>query len=433
VSGRFGERGRELLAHLRGVAGEVEVFEKHGRSRRFELAPEGESFGQSVEAGWAVRGGDGRRSWFVGGSGELPRALAPPPATVPGLRLPPPSELAPAAPPSGLDTPLLTESEGRALLAGVARELVRELPDVRPPHLRLDEGASEWVLASSRGVAAAGRGRSAALRVEVARGKTRLAAEFVARAAAELKPLALARRLADRLLALSGGALKGAGGTLVLAPPVAARLVEAFAPRLVGAGAERQLADLLGRDGRLGGEAVTLVDDGADAVGPLASPHDGEGLPAGAVTLVERGRFVRPLTVWWESATPSRAFGCARRDGWRAVPRHGPTQLFLAPDPAHAVADLVAEVERGAYLIAAEGGVRVDAAGGELSLPVSGFALARGRAAGGLGRCRLRGTFAAFVGGVRAVGRDLDFVAGDGIYGAPTVVVDGLALVADGD
>jgi predicted Zn-dependent protease len=433
VSASFGERARELVAHLRRGAGEVEIFEKRGRSRRCELGPEGESFGQSVEAGWAARGGDARRSWFVGGSGEPPRALAPPPATAPGLRLPPPSALPLAAPPPGLEASLATESEGRALLAGVARELVRELPDVGPPRLRLDEGASEWALVSSHEVIASGRGRSAVLRVEAARGETRLVAEFVARSADELKPLALARRLADRLLALGGGAAPRDAGTLVLAPPVVARLVEALAPRLVGAGAERRLDDLLPRDGRLGATAVTLVDDGSEVAGLLASPCDGEGVPTGAVTLVERGRFVRPLTAWWESEAPSRAFGCARRDGWRDVPRHGPTQLFLAPDPAHAVADLVAGVKRGAYLIAAEGGVRLDAAGRELSLPVSGFALAGGRAAGGLGRCRLHGTFAALLGGLRAVGRDLAFVAGDGMYGAPTAVVDGLALVPDGD
>lgn len=428
MTARLGERARQLLATLARAGDEAEVYEKRGRSRCFEIGPEGDSVAQSVEAGWAARGGDGQRSWFAAGSGEPPTALSTPTATGPGIWLPPRSERAPAAAPRGLDAPLATEAEGRALLAGVARELAREVPDAGTPRLRLDDGSSESALVSSRGVEATVRGRSAALRVEVSRGAMRVSAEFSARSAAELKPLALARRLADRLLALDGGLPKGSFGLLLLAPPVAARLLEALAPRFVGAGAERQLGGLLDRDRRLGARLLTILDDGSLADGVTAAPFDGEGVPTGATTLVEHGRFVTPLLAGWESDSPRRLAGCTRRDGWRDVPRRAPTQLYVAPDPAHSVAELVAEVSRGAYLIATEGGVTLGAGGDEFSLAVSGFALEAGRAAGGLGRCRLSGSFRELLRGVRAVGRDLAFVPGDGLYGAPTLAVAGLAL-----
>lgn len=430
MSERLGARGRRLLERWPASGEAIEIYEKRGRSRGFELAPEGERFTQSVEAGWAARGGDAQRSWFVAGSGELTDELAPPPAAAPGLALPAPSRRSPAPPPRGLDAPLATETEGRALLAGVARELLRELPDAAPPRLRLDEGSSESALVSSRGVAATWRGRTAALRVEASRGAARVEAEFGARAAAELKPLALARRLVDRLLALDGAPPAENPAQLVLASPVAARLLEALAPRLVGADARERLADLFDREGRLGSPAWTVIDDGSLADGYLASPRDGEGIPCGAVTLIDRGRFVRPLVAARGDGDAATAAGCARRDGWRDVPRPAPTQLYLAPDPALAVAELVAGVDRGVYLIAAEGGVALDSDGAGFSLPVSGFALAGGRGAGGLGRCRLEGSFRALLDGVRAVARDLAFVPGDGLYGAPTLLVSGLALRA---
>jgi PmbA protein len=433
VSARLGDRGRELIARWARGAGEaVEIYEKRGRSRGFELGPDGESFTQSVEAGWAARGGDSERSWFLAGSGELPATLERPPVSAPGVWLPPRSERTPAEPPRGLDAPLATEPEGRALLAGVARELLRELPDVAPPRLRLEEGSSEAALVSSRGVAAAMRGRTAALRAEVARGGHRIRAEFAARAAVELKPLALARRLADRLLALEGALPTAVLEELVLAPPVAARLIEALAPRFVGAEAERRLASLLDRERRIGSAALTLVDDGSLEAGALAAPFDGEGVPTGGVALVEGGRFVQPLLAGAEHAAPQRAAGCARRDGWRDVPRQAPTQLYVAPDPTHAVAELVAGVARGGYLISPESSVTLGGEGGdEFSLAVSGFVLAGGRSAGGLGRCRLEGRFGALLHGVRAVARDLTFVPGDGLFGAPTLLVAGLVLRAE--
>jgi PmbA protein len=259
------------------------------------------------------------------------------------------------------------------------------------------------------------------VRVEAARGARRVEAEFVARSAADFKPLALACRVADRFVALAEGELPPPGA-LLLAPAVAARLVEALAPRLVGrAAAERWAAGE-----RLGAGAVTLVDDGGRADGLLAAPCDGEGVPTRATTLVERGRFVQPLLAWWEADSPARAAGCSRRHGWRDLPRRGPSELFLAPDPQVAVPDLLAELGRGAYLIACEGGVRTE--GDAFSVAVSGFAIAGGRAVGGLGPCRLSGHLTGWLAAVSAVARDLQFVPGEALFGAPTVRVAGDAL-----
>jgi PmbA protein len=433
----LGARARELVTR-RPRGHELELYEKRGRSRRFVVDAAGESFEQSHEAGWAARGGDARGSWFVAGSGVPPATLEAPGPAPPALRLPPPSPAAAAAPPAGLDLPLASESEGFALLAGVARELARELPGARARTLRFEDGTSEWALVASSGTAVRARSRSCSLWVEAAKGATRVAAEFVARSAAELKPLGVARRLVDRLRALDappGAALDAMrDAELVLAPPLAARLLEALAPRLCGADARAALAGWQDAEGRLAARAVSIVDDLGDGRGVLAAPYDGEGLPSRAVRLVDAGRLLTPLVAWWEGDAREASHGLALRPGWRDLPRPGPTQLYIEPDPAAGVGELVGAIGRGAYLLAAEGGVRIAADGVGFTVPVSGFALADGRATGGLGACQLVGRLDRWLAGISAVGRDLVFAPGSALFGSPTLVASGLELapLADG-
>lgn len=421
-------RGLELRERLRrSVGGEAELFEKRGRSRRYERGTAGESVEIAEEQGWAVRAGDLARSCFVCGSGEAPAAVSWAHPTAHPLALPPPRPSAPFAQPHGLDEPLAAESEAFALLDGIAREIAREHPGARLVSARLEEGSSESTLASTLGVEAAVRLRAATLRLEVEAAGDVCVLERIERSLRETKPLAIARRVADRLHARSGRRPPPAAGEMVIAPPLAARLVESLAPLLVGPGARHRLAPLLGPVARLAAEPWTLIDDGRHPEGVLAAPFDGEGLPTGPTRLIEGGRFVAPLLARWE-APEGAPPGCARRASWRDVPRRAPTQLYLVPDPAVRPVDLVSSVASGAFLIEAEGSVRWNLASLRFRVPVSGFALDGGRAAGALGVVELVGDARSLFDGLAAVARDLAFVGGDGLFGAPTMLVSGLAL-----
>jgi predicted Zn-dependent protease len=422
----IGARARALVARRpRGV--ELELYEKRGRSRRFVVDAAGESFEQSHESGWAARGGDERGSFFVAASGAPPARLELPEPAPPALRLPDAETGGSGAVAAGLDAPLVSESEGFALATGVSRELARELPGAVARLIRFDDGASEWTLVSSRGIDVRARARSCALWIEAEAGEARVAAEFVARSAAELKPLGVARRVVDRLRALAAPADPGEPALVVLAPPLAARLLEAVAPRLSSGGSSAAAVATSETAEPFAAAAVSIVDDLADARGVLASPFDGEGLPSRAVRVVDAGRFATPLLPWYRATTPERRGG-ALRPGWRDLPRAGPTQLFVEPDPAAGPGELVGALERGAYLLAAEGGVQLDADGDGFAVAVSGFALEAGRATRALGPCRLVGRHSGWLAGVQAVGRDLAFAPGAALFGAPTLVVAGLEL-----
>jgi len=427
VTGAVGERAAELVARLARGGREAEAYEKRGRSRRIERGPDGEAASTSIEAGWAVRCGDLRRSFFASGSGELPSDGSWPAPTAHPLWLPE-RRTAPAwTAPSGIDAALASEAEARALLDAVERELGREAPGARLIAARFEEGSSEAAIASSRGVAARVASRVATLRLEVERGGLRVIAEAPVREARELRPAALAGRIADRLHALEGSESPRPGPTL-LAAPLAARLVEALAPWLIGREAGSAAGPAGGVGSRLGGTEVELVDDGALAGGLLSAPVDGEGVPCGPVRLIEAGCFARPLMAWWEAERSQEARGCSRRASYRDLPRRAPTHLYLEPDPGNPVADLLTGSGSGNYLLDAEGGVRVDPSSGRFAVAVSGFAMAGGRAVGGLGRRRLVGDLRVWLVGLRARGRDLGFVAGDGMFGSPTLLVDGLEL-----
>lgn len=457
----LGEVLGEVLDALAGRGLPVaEVYAKRGRSRVVEESPAGVTVSYLREAGWAARAGDDRRSLFAAGTG-LPDPAGPggawPEADGAALALPDPEALGlsgePWREPPELDAPLLGEREALGLLSTLGEELRAELPAARLLGIRLADGASEWRLASrpgsGSGLEASARSRAAYLRVEAALAERREVAatlELAERSARAFDPRAVARRLADRLaVAARGSAPERDRGELVLAPAAAARLLAALAPLFVGArGAElaRRLED---KHGRFAAAAVTVIDDPRLSALALATPADGEGLPTAAVTLVEAGTYRRPLVPWWEAgeARPGRRRGpssgrarpaprpaaCARRPGWRDLPRPGPSQLYLAPDPEVAPADLLSGVARGYYLLDADGPAAVDLAEGRLSLPVVGFAVERGGAATPLAGAVIEGGIGSFLRGIDAVARDLAFLpVGGALIGAPTLHLTGMEI-----
>lgn len=406
-----------------------EVYVKRGRSRRVERTPRGETATSSQERAWAVRAGHRKGSFFQAGTGELPPGPWPEPAGRP-LQLPEPVAGGAWTTPADLESPILGEREGFKLLESLGRELESELPGARLLRAVLEDGSSEAELASSRGIKASFRQRVSTLYLEVAGpGENAPGASLylAAREPHQFQPTSLARRLADRLaVCASGAAPERDGGELLLAPPVAIRLLAGLLPVLVGPAPE---SHLLSVRGRWGSDPVTVIDDGRFAGGVLEAAQDGEGVATRAVTLIEKGVFRQPLLAWsQEGLAPGSPSGCMRRPSWRDLPSPGPTHLYVAPEPSHSVAALLGSVERGYYLIDATGPGRFDLAADRFALPVCGFAVRSGQASAPVAGAWLCGGLGSLLRGVTGVGRDLTFQPLDGMIGAPTLLVRGLEL-----
>jgi PmbA protein len=425
----------ETLAAL-AAAGfdEVEVYAKRGRSRRLAHGPGGQAASFHHERGWAVRAGGRRGSFFAAGTGDPPPDGPWPEAAGPPLALPDPEPAPPWTEPADFAAPLIGEGEGLRLFESVERALGAELPGARLAAAVLEDGSAEQALASRRGVAVRFRNRLAVLRLEaVARLGGRTVAATIEAAAREARGLdvpALARRLADRLAAAAGEPPPERERIAVLAAPaVGARLLEGLLPLLVGPAAPARAAGLSGEGGRFAAPALTVVDDGRLPGGVLEAPADGEGVPTREAVLVAEGEYRGPLLAWHEArGDRDRAAGCSRRASWRDLPRPGPTHLYIRPRPGVGVGDLLAGVDRGAYLLDTTGAGAFDLAGDRFALPVCGFAVTAGRAVAPIGGAVLAGGVRALLAGVAAAARDLTFFPNDGLLGAPSLLLAGLEL-----
>lgn len=430
--------GAEAVLAALGEAGfeEAEVLLKRGRSRRLLHGAGTQAATFHEERGWAVRASTRRASFFACGTGEPdPAGPWPEPDGQP-LRLPDPEAAGRAAPwsePADFESPLLGEAEAARLVTAVGERLAREVPGARLASAVLEDGSSESELRNRRGVAARWRSRVALLHLEAAAGPATATADLAAREARRFNPRAAAQQLADRLTLATPEPpddLPGRDRTpLLLAPALAARLLAALRPYLVGPRAADRAAPLRDRRGRIASPAVTVIDDGRLPGGLLEAPVDGEGLPTREVVLVDDGVYRQPLLAWHEAHAPDhRPSGCSRRASWRDLPTTGPTHLYLAPRRGVAPADLLAEVARGYYLLDATGPAVLNEAEATLEMPVCGFTLQAGAAVAPAGPLVLVAGVAALLRGVQAVARDLTFFPLDGMIGAPSLLVTGLEL-----
>jgi predicted Zn-dependent protease len=422
----------ELSAAGRERCDEVEIYAKQGRSRKILLSGEFRGSVASEESGWAVRGSTRRGSFLAAGTGRPPQAGSWPEADGLPFRLPSP-EAAPAwQEPADFAAPLIGEREGSNFLEAVATALGQELPGARLLEGSLEDGASEVQILNSRGIRARHRNRLAALRLEAIAGPgVPSAALYLAeREARKFRPLALARRLADRLTILTHGEPRSRDrGEFLLAPPVMARLLDLLRPLLIGEQAAQLARQLADSRGRLGSDKITVLDNGRLPGGAFEAPVDGEGVPTREALLIDRGTFSQPLLSWQQAQeSHRRGAGCSRRASWRDLPKAGPTHLYLRPQAGVSVADLLGQVHRGYYLLEATGAAEVEASQGRFSLPVCGFEIRSGRASGPVKDSYLCGTLTGFLQGVQGVGRDLAFTPLDGLLGSPTALVTGLEL-----
>lgn len=430
--------GQERLAQVRASMKRlgmqaVELYLKSGRSRRFEIGVQGKTGSSTAERGWAIRAGSPRSSLFVAGTG-VPRIDEswPEPDGQP-LRLPTAETIPAWRPPADLEGALVAESEAIALLTSVERALVEELPGSRLIRGLLEEGTSEVSLHSTQGIEVEYRNRAATLLVEVAgpwRDSASAQVSLAERDHRGFRPPAIARRLANRLLLTrEGEAPARERGDVLIGSVVASRILGSFLPLLLGGEAETLVRRLEDRQGRLGSDLLTIIDDGRLSGGVLESPVDGEGLPSGPVVLVEEGRYCQPMVDWRDAPVGKRpAAAFSRRESWRDLPHTAPSHLFLQPDPEIAVGELLGSITRGYYLLEPLGPGVFDFLRDQFRLPVCGMVLRRGQATAPLSRIWLEGRISSFLRNIQAVARDLTFQPMGAMIGAPSMLVTGLGL-----
>lgn len=290
-------------------------------------------------------------------------------------------------------------------------------------------------IASTTGVRGSYRRADAYIMVEAlaeAHGATTSAYGIdVARTPAGLDVDAAAAEAAGRAARLLGGRKPPSARMPILLDPFpTASLLGVFAGGLVAEAVQKGrslFADKVGD--RLGGDHLTLVDDGRLLDGLAAAPWDGEGVPTGRTALIEAGVLRRFLHNTHSAAREGvTSTGNASRSGFKSPPGTAPSNLFLEPGPDGPEA-LLARAGTAFYcqqIMGVHSGA--NPVTGDVSVAAAGLMVRDGAFAEPVREASIAGTIPQMLAGIVAVGADLRFLPMGGGMGGATLLVEGMTL-----
>ena len=335
----------------------------------------------------------------------------------------------------GLWDPVVREVDGpdlleRALaLEQAAREADPRVDAVRKPTLEAVEVCRE--IRNHRGQTVAWQESAFLASVEVAASggdgaETGWAADE-RRRLADLEPEAVGREAAMRAAELLGARPAPQGiHPVVLDSRVAAELLEALAPSLLGESHLKTTSLLLDRLGeRVASARLTVWDDGLRPGGAGTQPVDDEGTPRQRTRVISAGVLEALL---YDRVTAARAGARSTGNavgGPSAPPRPGATNLYIEPGAGGGPEALMGELGRGLWVREVLGVHTVDPISGEFSLGCSGLWFEGGAPAFPVCGAAVSGNLLDLFDRVVAVGSDLRF---QGTVGSPSLAVDGVDL-----
>jgi PmbA protein len=253
----------------------------------------------------------------------------------------------------------------------------------------------------------------------------------LARGPAGLDPAAIGREAARRATAMIG-ASKPASRTcpVVLDATVAASLVSLVGKGLGANAVQRGRSPFAGRVGeRLGGEALTIHDDGLDPDGFGSAPLDCEGVHRRRTPLIESGAL---RTYLYDTHTARRggasSTGNAGRGSYRSQPSVSPSNLVVTTGSLD-FEGLLAEAGDGIYVDNVAGlHSGVNPVTGVFSVGASGRAIRGGALAEPIREFTIASELVSMLGAVRAVGATPRWVPFGGSVSTPALLVGEMSV-----
>ncbi|MGH9228467.1 MAG: TldD/PmbA family protein [Acidimicrobiales bacterium] len=438
----------DLAAKVAGAAGSGEQVEAFvGRSTTTSVKVHGgaiESLTQATSAGIGVRViEDGRQGFAWAGSLDddvIAEVLAEARDNVVYAQ---PEPWVGLAEPDGVEPPPIDlwreglAAQPTARKVDLALELERAVR-ARDPRIggvrtaQWADGAGEGAVATSTGIAVAGRSTFCHLSVQALatdgdETKTGYGVS-VGREPDDVDLDEAAEDAVDRATRLLGAVQPGSGSvTLVLEPRMAATLLGVVGGTLNGESVLKQRSPFADRVGEpIASPLVTLVDDPTDALSLGADSHDGEGLATRRAPLIVDGvlqGFLHNTMTGRRAGVPSTASAIR---GYRSTPGVGAQALALAPG-AGSLDDLVATVDHG-VLVQSMTGLHsgVNAVSGDFSVGVEGLMVRRGQRAEPIREATIASTVQRLLLDVSAVGGQREWTPGG--TGAAAIVIPAVTL-----
>ncbi len=212
---------------------------------------------------------------------------------------------------------------------------------------------------------------------------------------------------------------------VVMDPFVTASLVGVVGSVLTGEAVQRQRSLFAGLEGeRVASEAFNLVDDGVHPRGLASAPFDGEGVPAGATGLIERGLLTGFLYDERSGRRDGRrSTGNGIRGSYRSIPRTAPSNLRVTGGTATRE-EIIASVDKGLYVTGVSGvHSGANAVSGDFSVGATGRLIDAGRLSTPVRKVTIAGDILSMLRSVAAVGNDARWVPFGGSIEAPTLLI----------
>jgi PmbA protein len=294
------------------------------------------------------------------------------------------------------------------------------------------DGAGEGAVATSTGIAVAGRSTFCNLSVlalasEGAETKTGYGVS-VGREPDDVDLDRAADDAVERATRLLGAVQPASASvTLVLEPRMAATLLGVVAGTLNGESVLKGRSPFADRVGEpIASPLVTLVDDPTDPLSLGADSHDGEGLATRRVPLIVDGvlqRFLHNTMTGRRAGVPSTASAVR---GYRSTPGVGAQALAVATG-AGGLDDLVAAIDDG-VLVQSMTGLHsgVNPVSGDFSVGVEGLMVRGGQRAEPMREATIASTLQRLLLDVSAVGGEREWTPGG--TGAAALVIPGVML-----
>jgi PmbA protein len=292
------------------------------------------------------------------------------------------------------------------------------------------DSADRVAIASSAGIAGEYEASSCyAYAAVLARGEDGMETGLgfdIGRGPAALDPEAVGREGADRATQMIGARKPDSRSCpVVLDPTVAASLIAVVGGGLCADSVQRGRSPFAGRIGSaLGGDALTVHDDGLDPAGPASAPFDGEGVPSTRTALIEAGMLRSFLfDTYTARRGEAQPTGNAGRGGYRSLPRVAPSNLVVATGSL-GLDGLLAEAGEGVYVTDVAGlHSGVNPVTGVFSVGASGRAIRAGEAAEPVREFTIASDLVSMLGAVRAAGAEARWVPFGGSVSTPPLLI----------
>lgn len=228
---------------------------------------------------------------------------------------------------------------------------------------------------------------------------------------------------------LGGKPVPSQEASVVFSPLVASQLVTFLSLALKADEMQMGRSFLLGRMGEdVASDIVSLLDNGRLKRGLASAPFDAEGVPSRATKVIDEGMLQAVLQ---NSYTARKAglesTGNATRRSHRQPPELFPTNFYLQPGEMTPEA-ILSGVERGLYVLNTMTTGGINPVSGDYSVAARGIWIENGEFMQPVNEVTLAAPMDQMLKHVSAVGNDLRFVPMFGVFGSPTIRIDGMTI-----